>query len=85
MRNLLDDREGLFHALVNDERQFSLWPAAVRVPAGWVIAHERDSRDACLDHIERTWTDLRPASLAGHPPTATAATTATATAAPTGA
>lgn len=30
---------------------------------GWAIAHEQDSRQACLDYIETNWTDMRPKSL----------------------
>lgn len=61
--NPFDDENGTFHALVNHEGQFSLWPAFVDVPAGWTIVHGPDSRQSCLDHVEHTWTDMRPASL----------------------
>ena len=56
--------DGVYLVLVNDERQHSLWPAAIAVPTGWTIAHGEDTRRACLDHVEAAWTDLRPASLA---------------------
>jgi MbtH protein len=61
--NPFDDDNGVFLVLVNDENQHSLWPAAVDVPAGWAVAHERDTRAACLDYVEAHWTDMRPASL----------------------
>ncbi|MEU5724734.1 MbtH family protein [Micromonospora sp. NPDC047738] len=57
-----DDSEYL--VLVNDEAQYSLWPAAAEVPAGWRCVHPADSRQDSLDFVERTWTDMRPASLA---------------------
>ncbi|HEV2089231.1 MAG TPA: MbtH family protein [Cryptosporangiaceae bacterium] len=60
--NPFDDPDGTFLVLVNDEEQHSLWPAALAVPAGWRVAHEADTRQACLDHIEQNWTDLRPLS-----------------------
>lgn len=63
MSNPFEDNDGEFLALVNGEGQYSLWPAFIDVPAGWTIAHPRDSREACLDFINRTWTDLRPKSL----------------------
>lgn len=63
MINPFDDPDGRYLALINDEGQYSLWPAFVDVPAGWEIAHPEDSRDACLAHIEQHWTDLRPRSL----------------------
>ncbi|MET9179193.1 MbtH family protein [Kitasatospora aureofaciens] len=63
MQNPFDDPDGRFLALVNDENQHSLWPAFLEVPAGWRISHPEDSRQACLDHIEERWTDVRPRSL----------------------
>ncbi|CAM01974.1 MbtH protein [Saccharopolyspora erythraea NRRL 2338] len=61
--NPFDDENGEFHALVNAEGQYSLWPAFVTVPEGWTVAHGPAGRQACLDHIESAWTDMRPASL----------------------
>ncbi|WP_432151871.1 MbtH family protein [Streptomyces sp. bgisy029] len=64
MTNPFDNEDGVFHVLVNDEGQHSLWPAFVEVPAGWNVVVSDSSRQTCLDHIEENWTDLRPASLA---------------------
>ncbi|MEU6479287.1 MbtH family protein [Streptomyces sp. NPDC047017] len=50
-------------ALVNDEGQYSVWPAAAEVPAGWQVALARSPRQAVLDHIDRHWSDARPVSL----------------------
>jgi MbtH protein len=61
--NPFEDEDGIFHVLINDEGQHSLWPSFVDVPAGWTIIHEADSRAACLDFINRNWTDMRPRSL----------------------
>jgi len=63
MSNPFEDKDGVYLALVNGEGQYSLWPAFIDVPAGWTVAHPKDSRDACLDFINRTWTDMRPKSL----------------------
>ena len=63
MSNPFEAEDCTFHALVNDEGQYSLWPAFVDVPAGWKIAHGTDTRAACLDYIEKNWTDMRPLSL----------------------
>jgi MbtH protein len=63
MTNPFDDEDGVFHVLVNDERQYSLWPKFADVPAGWDIVLADSSRPECLDFIERTWTDMRPRSL----------------------
>jgi DNA mismatch endonuclease (patch repair protein) len=32
--------------------------------AGWHVAHDRDTREACLAYVEEHWTDMRPRSLA---------------------
>lgn len=63
MTNPFDDPDGEFLVLTNHEGQHSLWPAFAEVPAGWSVAHGKDSRQACLDYVEQHWTDLRPASL----------------------
>ncbi|MFC3997347.1 cytochrome P450 [Nocardiopsis sediminis] len=63
MSNPFEDPDGSYLVLVNDDGQHSLWPAFADVPPGWTVRHGRAGRAACLDHIERTWTDLRPARL----------------------
>ena len=63
MTNPFDDPDGSFFVLVNDEGQHSLWPAFAEVPAGWQVTFGEDSRAACLEYVEKNWTDMRPASL----------------------
>ncbi|MFH8386632.1 MbtH family protein [Kitasatospora sp. NPDC018058] len=63
MSNPFEDADGSYLALVNDEGQYSLWPAFIEVPAGWRIAHEKAARQVCVDFIEAQWTDMRPKSL----------------------
>jgi len=63
MTNPFEDPDGTYLVLVNDENQHSLWPSFVDVPAGWTVAHGPDGRQACLDHVETQWTDMRPKSL----------------------
>lgn len=63
MPNPFEKEDGVYLALVNDEGQYSLWPAFAEVPAGWTVAHGEDTRQACLDFIAQTWTDMRPKSL----------------------
>ena len=63
MVNPFEDENGVFHVLVNDEGQHSLWPKFVPVPQGWKIVLESESRAACLDYITKNWTDIRPKSL----------------------
>jgi MbtH protein len=63
MTNPFEDETGVFHVLINDEGQYSLWPTFKEVPQGWKIVHNADSRAACLDYINEHWTDMRPKSL----------------------
>lgn len=66
MANPFEDENGVYHVLINEEGQHSLWPSFVEVPEGWTIVHKADSRAACLEFIERNWTDMRPNSLIEH-------------------
>ncbi|MFF5973415.1 MbtH family protein [Streptomyces sp. NPDC012769] len=63
MSNPFEDEAGRYLVLVNEEGQHSLWPAFAEVPDGWTVALTEGTRRECLDHIERTWTDMRPRSL----------------------
>ncbi|MEH6373568.1 MbtH family protein [Streptomyces sp. KLMMK] len=64
MNNPFDDENGSYVVLANAERQHSLWPAKIDVPAGWSTVFGAGTRTACLDYVEENWTDMRPASLA---------------------
>ncbi|MFF5229299.1 MbtH family protein [Dactylosporangium sp. NPDC000521] len=47
--------------VMNADEQYSVWPVADDLPAGWVAEGHRGSREECLDHVERVWTDQTPA------------------------
>lgn len=49
--------------VVNDEEQYSIWRSAKNVPLGWRSAGFQGTKDECLDHIDKVWTDMRPLSL----------------------
>jgi MbtH protein len=51
-----------FAVVRNDEDQYSIWPRHRPVPLGWHPVGVVSTRDDCLAHIERVWTDLRPRS-----------------------
>jgi MbtH protein len=55
--------ERLFTVVLNDEEQYSIWPADRDVPAGWRTEGTNGTKDACIEHIERVWVDMRPRSL----------------------
>jgi MbtH protein len=52
-----------YAVVVNDEEQYSIWRAGRELPAGWRAEGFTGTEDECLDYIEETWTDMRPASL----------------------
>lgn len=54
-----------FRVVVNGEEQYSIWPADIDLPAGWRQEGVRGTREECLAHVERVWTDMRPLSLRG--------------------
>jgi MbtH protein len=55
--------EQTFQVVVNDEEQYSIWPAEQEPPAGWRPAGFTGAREDCLAHIDAVWTDMRPKSL----------------------
>lgn len=55
--------QGKHLVVVNHEEQYSLWSADRELPAGWRAEGTSGTREECLDHIERVWTDMRPLSL----------------------
>lgn len=63
MPNPFDDPTGPFLTLVNHEDQHSLWCASAEIPADWHAVFGPARRAAALEHVERTWTGIRPASL----------------------
>jgi len=63
LANPFEDENGTYHVLINDEGQHSLWPTFVEVPQGWRIILNSDTRAACLDFINKNWTDMRPNTL----------------------
>ena len=49
--------------VLNDEEQYSIWPADRPIPAGWRREGFAGTREACLAHIDAAWTDMRPRSV----------------------
>ncbi|MBE1533908.1 MbtH family protein [Actinomadura algeriensis] len=58
-----EEKNDTYLVVLNDEEQYSIWRAESAVPAGWRAEGTRGSREECLSHIERVWTDMRPLSL----------------------
>jgi MbtH protein len=62
MSNPFDREDASFHVLINDERQYSLWPDGIEVPAGWQKVFSGLNSE-CVAYVDREWTDMRPESL----------------------
>ncbi|MEK5040040.1 MbtH family protein [Sporosarcina sp. FSL K6-3457] len=63
MTNPFERADTDYMILVNDENQYSLWPSFITVPDGWSVILERQTREECMDYINRQWSDMRPRSL----------------------
>lgn len=63
MTSCFDREDGVFRVLVNHEEQYSLWPEWKSIPSGWKDTGILGDKPACLDYVEKTWTDMRPLSL----------------------
>lgn len=61
----MDERDGtiLLKVVVNEEDQYSIWPAHRTPPAGWREVGKVGSQAECLEYIKSVWTDMRPKSL----------------------
>lgn len=52
-----------YEVVLNDEEQYSIFPADREPPLGWRKAGKSGSKSECLGYIEEVWTDMRPLSL----------------------
>ncbi len=53
----------LWICVKNIEDRWSVWPAALPVPAGWQAESAPAPHADCLARIEALWQDPRPAAL----------------------
>jgi MbtH protein len=58
----MDTTEKAYQVVRNDEEQYSIWPTDRELPAGWHADGTTGSKEDCLAHVDRVWTDLRPRS-----------------------
>jgi MbtH protein len=58
-----EGEDRLYLVVVNDEEQYSIWPANLELPAGWHVCSDAQSKEGCLAYIDAVWTDMRPLSL----------------------
>ena len=53
----------IYKVVMNEEEQYSIWPADRDLPMGWREAGKTGRKQECLDFIKEVWTDMRPLSL----------------------
>ena len=58
--------ETLYEVVVNEEEQYSIWPAHRQNALGWEDAGKSGTKEECLAYIKDVWTDMRPLSLRRH-------------------
>ena len=59
----IDDADTIFQVVVNEEDQYSIWFADRALPEGWTADGTTGTKQECLQHIEKVWTDMRPRSV----------------------
>ena len=55
-----DWQDGRLQVVVNQEEQYSIWPASRKPPLGWRETGKTGLKDECLAYIAEVWTDMRP-------------------------
>lgn len=63
-----DDR--IYLVVMNHEEQYSIWMKDKPLPHGWNTVGLEGSKEQCLEHIDKVWTDMRPLSIRRGAPTA---------------
>lgn len=52
-----------YNVVISDEERYSIWPTYKDIPFGWRATGFAGTKQACLDHINEVWVDMRPLSL----------------------
>ena len=62
---MFEEKEGatIYKVVLNQEEQYSIWPADRENPLGWSDAGKSGTKAECLAFIKEVWTDMMPLSL----------------------
>ena len=52
-----------YAVVATDEEQYSIWEADRALPGGRHVMGFAGTKDGCVAHNHRAWTDMRPRSL----------------------
>lgn len=58
----MEDDDLQYIVLINEEEQYSLWPAVREAPEGWTQVGPTGTKDECSAYVEENWTDMTPKS-----------------------
>ena len=58
-----DEDNAIYKVVMNQEEQYSIWPAERKNALGWRDAGKSGLKQECLAYIKEVWTDMRPLSL----------------------
>jgi MbtH protein len=58
-----DEDSEMYRVVVNNEEQYSIWPAGLQIPPGWEQVGKEAPKSECLSYIREVWVDMRPRSL----------------------
>lgn len=53
----------VYKVVINNEEQYSIWPAERENPLGWHDVGKSGTKSECLHYIREVWTDMRPLTL----------------------
>ena len=53
----------VYKVVVNQEQQYSIWPADQENALGWRDVGKSGLKEECLAYIKELWTDMRPLNL----------------------
>ncbi|MGC7100195.1 MbtH family protein [Amycolatopsis lurida] len=59
----MSEEDTTYTVVLNEEEQYSIWPAGRDLPAGWRTDGTHGTKAECLAHIGEVWTDMRPRSV----------------------
>jgi MbtH protein len=50
----------IYKVIVNDEEQYSIWPADRENALGWRDAGKTGTKEECLAYIKQVWSEMQP-------------------------
>ncbi|MDC9590514.1 MbtH family NRPS accessory protein [Xenorhabdus sp. XENO-10] len=55
MERLTGDNVMNWMVVINDKKQYSVWPVEYEIPLGWMAICRTGTKEECLSHIAKIW------------------------------